>query len=398
MSDELIFQYPAKVRRVDNEKRDALIQLARESNVFDESIFEERTPFFWTAEISNDQVDAHHTHMLDGTLSNFAADSRAGVAFLNSHRHYELPFGRSLSATIEENEERKRVITEFFTLPGLNLNGVTTDDFIAGVRSGIVSDVSVGFHGGEWWCDICGGDYRRYQSCPHFAGTRVETKEGFVVCTVGIDNARLSEVSAVYDGSTPDATILKAQRMAAVGELDPKLRATIEARYRTRLPEVRSFAGADMHSQQEDGMDYEKLVGDMRSALGVEEDALIESINVLVAENERLSGIETEWQELSERVKDIEPLAEDGRTYREDMVTQALAEGVRAYGDKFDNETYETMLRSASLEVIKRMKDDWQAIGDSRFVGGRQTTDEGEPAPDGKQRKRVHVPDAAYRV
>jgi len=399
MADELIFQYPAKVQRIDSNRRDALMDIARNSDVFDAEIFEERPPFFWDAEISNTQIDSYFTHMLDGTLANFASDARAGVGFLNSHRHNELPFGRSLSGRVEDGGDRKRVISEFFTLPGLNLNGVSTDDFIAGVRSGIVSDVSVGFHGGDWWCDVCGGNYRSYQDCQHFAGMRVETKDGFVTVTVGVDDARLSEVSAVYDGATPDATIIKARAVAEAGDLDPKARHTLEERYRTKFPVVRSFAGVDLHEEEGTIMDFEQIVTDVRSALAIDESAdVVEVITTLTAENQRLTGVEVQWSEMDERVKELAPLAEDGRAYREDLVTQALAEGVRAHGEKFDSETYETMLRSSSLSVIKRLRDDWQAIGDSRFTGGRKTTDENNDAPGGKRKARVHVPAAAYQV
>ncbi|MGN6814410.1 MAG: hypothetical protein ACTHMP_26385, partial [Thermomicrobiales bacterium] len=73
-------------------------------------------------------------------------------------------------------------------------------------------------------------------------------------------------------------------------------------------------------------------------------------------------------------------LADDGRQYRTDLVTEALEEGVRALGEGFAAETYKGMLETAPLETIKRMRDDWRAVGDKRFPGGRQTT-EGEPAP-----------------
>lgn len=415
MSDDLIFRYPAKVLKVGRSLRATLLEKAKDSGAYDPDVFEERTPFFWAAEISNNQIDAYYTHMLDGTLSNFAADSRAGVGFLNSHRHNELPFGRSLDARIEENGERKRVITDFFTLPDLNLNGISTNDFITGVRSGIVSDVSVGFHGGEWWCDVCGGNYRRFDSCPHLAGMEVETKDGYVTVTVGIDNARLSEVSAVYDGATPDATILKAQRMAADGELDPKARATMEARYRMHLPERTVFAGVDTRSTkaQGDRMDYEKIVNDVRKALSLgKDDDVLAAVRANAEQAARLPSVEEDRDALGEKltaeqersaelqakIDDLSPLADDGRTYREDLVNEALAEGVRAYGDKFDSETYTDILRNAPLATIKRMRADWQTLGDKNFPGGRKTTDDNEQAPQRSSKRRVHVPDSAYRV
>jgi len=68
---------------------------------------------------------------------------------------------------------------------------------------------------------------------------------------------------------------------------------------------------------------------------------------------------------------------------------------VRAYGDKFNRATYEAALKSASLDLIRQMKTDWSAVGDSRFAGGRQTVDDSQ-AP-GTQKKRTHVPASAYK-
>jgi len=165
-----LYSYPARVLRVDARARqDELLGLAKANSAYDPAIFEERTPFFWTAEISNDGVDAYYTRMLPSTLQNFTDAARAGISFLNSHRHNELPFGRSLDGRMVEGGNRQRVLADFFTLPGLNLNGVTTDDFIAGVRAGIVSDVSVGFHGGTHFCDVCQQNYMSWD-CPHVAG------------------------------------------------------------------------------------------------------------------------------------------------------------------------------------------------------------------------------------
>lgn len=405
MSDnaESIYAYPAKVHRVKADERAALLDLAKNSGAFDASIFDEREPFFWSAEISNGQVDAYYTRMLDTTLVNFAEDSRIGVAFLNSHNHDELPMGRSLNAVIDEMTGRKRVLADFFTLPGLRLNGISTDDFIAGVRSAIVSDVSVGFHGGEWYCDVCGGNYRKYDSCQHVAGQRIETKDGLVTVTVGIDGARLSEVSAVYDGATPNATITKVRYMAETGELDPKLRAIIEERYRINLPTIRTFAGVDLQ-ERTNKLDFEKLLNDVRTALAIDANADVVSAVTSIAEQaQRLRSVEADRDAFAgklttaeAKVKELSPLAEDGRAYRTDLISEAIADGVRAYGESFDAEMYQEVLTAATLPVIKRMKADWAKVGDKTFTGGRQTTDAGEPA--GAKPKRPIVDERAYKA
>lgn len=75
---------------------------------------------------------------------------------------------------------------------------------------------------------------------------------------------------------------------------------------------------------------------------------------------------------LAGEVSRLRPLADDGRRYREDLITEALAEGVRALGEAFSRETYEAVLRAAGIDTIRRMRDDWKQIGDQRFPGGRK--------------------------
>lgn len=408
MSDDLIYRHPAKVLKPSSRERDILLAL-----------FEDRgldaggeTPFFWTAEISNTLLDFYSTHMLDSTLHNFVDDSIAGVGFMNSHRHNELPFGRSLTARFEQATNRNRALADFYTIPGINLNGVKTDDLIAGIRTGIISDVSVGFYGGKWWCDICGGNYLRYDSCQHFAGSEVETKEGLVTVTVGIDGARLSEVSGVYDGATPDATIIKAQRAAEDGDLDPKTRLALERRYRMTLPTRTVVAGVDIPNERANTMDSEKLLEEIRTALKLDEDAdVVATVTDLRSQALRVTSLEDDRNALADRLEaanrriselddEIDTLqvdAENGRTYRTDLIEEALSAGVRAHGNKFDRAVYEGTLQSAPLSTIKRMRDDWMLIGDTEFSGGRRSVDSSE-APPNQRRRGVHVPETAYRV
>ncbi len=53
-----------------------------------------------------------------------------------------------------------------------------------------------------------------------------------------IEDAHLAETSGVYDGATPEASILviKARELADAGKLDPKEARFIEDRYRVRIP------------------------------------------------------------------------------------------------------------------------------------------------------------------
>ena len=395
MTDELIYPYHAKVVAV----RDmaAMMDMLK-GKMHDPSMMDNMTPFFWSAEISNGNVDSYFTHMLPSTLTNFANDATAGVSFLNSHRHNELPLGRSLNGVYDGN----RVVADFYTMPGLNLNGVTTDDFITGIKTGLLSDVSVGFSlgQGQMWCDVCKMDYRSWD-CPHVAGMKYDIQGGGqVTATVGVDNARLAEVSAVFDGATPDATILKATRMIEAGELKPDAVRMLEARYRMSFATKRSFPGVDLGGGKK--LELEKIFNQLREVLALPSDGdAVATVASLVAERDRLAAehktATTDAETLRAKVAELEPQAKDGAQYRTDLITEALGEGVRAYGDKFAKETYEKLLRSVSLDVIKQMKSDWLTLGNERFKGGRQTVDNSQ-APGKSEERKTGVPDTAFKT
>ena len=394
MTDELIYPYHAKVVAV----RDmaAMLDMLK-SKMHDPAMLDNMTPFFWSAEISNGNVDSYFTHMLPSTLTNFANDATAGVSFLNSHRHNELPLGRSLRGVYEQD----RVVADFYTMPGLNLNGVTTDDFITGVKTGIVKDTSVGFTSGQMWCDVCKMDYRSWD-CPHVAGMKYDIQGGGqVTATVGVDNARLAEVSAVFDGATPDATILKATRMIEAGELKPDAVRMLEARYRMSFATKRSFPGVDLGGGKK--LELEKIFNQLREVLALPADGdAVATVASLVAERDRLAAesktATTEAETLRAKVAELEPQAKDGAQYRTDLIAEALGEGVRAYGDKFAKETYEKLLRSVSLDVIKQMKSDWLTLGNERFKGGRATVDNSQAPGKPEEKAKRHVPESAYKV
>lgn len=112
----------------------------------------------------------------------------------------------------------------------------------------------------------------------------------------------------------------------------------------------------------------------------------------------RAQEITASLTDAQKRVADLEPQAADGRQYRSDLVAEALVEGVRAQGKDFDSPTYEAMLTTAPLATIKRMRDDWQRIGNERLQGGRKSVDD-DQTPGQEQTVTVsRVPDAAYRA
>jgi hypothetical protein len=235
------------------------------------------------------------------------------------------------------------------------------------------------------------------QGCRHWEGDEVEIKDPQTGETIRkeivfawVTNAHLSEVSAVWDGSTEGAKILKAQRAIQEGQLTPERLQLLENRYRIKFSDARQVVTVGNSTQEAETMSVEKpkeptaeergqqegsslpelqirQITELVSQSGVSKDlALVDAVRWLVSENTRLS-----------------PLADDGKKYRESLIAEALAEGVRAI-DNFKEETYKAMFANVQIETIRSMKEDWAAIAKQRFPGGRQSVDtvtEPTPAP-----------------
>jgi hypothetical protein len=344
--------------------------------------------YYFDAEISNDLLDSHFTHMNEKTLANYAEDANRGVAFLRGHNWHELPLGYSLSAELSTSSGRKRVMAGFYTVRGLP----ETDDLIKRMEAKILRDVSVGFHGGRMVCDLCGQDF---WDCRHFPGLKYETKEGDVVktelATFTIDDARLSEVSGVFDGSTPEAMIRKAQVFAERGKLTRVETDILMQQYRIKLPakyrtimDMGNLGPIPKEIRKMDESQVKRLK-EIVVASGIvpeEQRATLDEESILVFVDK-----------LAVRVQALQPQAEEGRQYRTDLVAGALAEGVRAHGNDFDKSGYEAILNSAPLATVKRMAADWKKVADATLPSGRQSEDTTDST---RQPATVLVPDEAF--
>lgn len=383
-----LMHFPVAVRAVgDAERQAALLDILR-GRVPDASVLEEHPPFFWRALISNNRLDAYFTFMLPSSLRNYAAEAAAGVAFLPGHNHQHLPIGGSLTGELREGGDEQSVHADFYTLSGLRIGEIDTNGLIVGIRGGLTRDVSIGFFGGTPICQICNQHYWR-SNCPHLAGFTYEIEQGDVIrqvlATVGMDDAHLAEVSGVFDGATPGAMIEKVYEMARSGAIDADAVRQAQVVYRLdkattermlALPALQKrHAGVEVNPVTQDEKDMELApVRAILTEAGIEDSGdLAADVRALA---QQLGAAKTRTAEMEKRIAELEPRAADGEQYRNDLVAEALAEGVRAYGESFDQETYEEQLRAAPLKVIKRMRDDWQTIGDSRFAGGRQTTED----------------------
>jgi hypothetical protein len=415
-----VYGFPAHVLRATDQQQ--AMEMVKSSHAMDPTIFGEEghAPFVWPMEISSNRLDTWFTRMAGSTLQNFANDAQSGVAFQDSHNSRRLSIGRVFSGTYQQDAETPRVLASAYTMRGLKMNDATyatTDDFINAMRAGIVNDVSVGFYGGQWVCSICGQDYWR-GACPHIAGldypvndTSGDTGDGdgageqMQVAFAWIRDAHLAEVSAVYDGATPGAMVLKAQEMIDAGHVKPRYARMLEQRYRVKLiGDPRSTVRLnnpkrgerDMAKCETCGIDGADLA--TKTARIKAQDSILDGLRAVFKENgikESDDALEMARAAVA-RIKELTPLADDGRAYKNDLIEAALTEGVRAGGNDFKRETFKGILERSTLDEIKIMRDQWARDAKSKFPGGRQTKD-GTEEEEGRQGLGRGLPAAAFQ-
>ena len=448
--DAAIYALPARAMPLERAQggptSDELMALAV-ARAGDEHFLRENPPYFWRAEISNSRVDAYFTVMQDSTLKNFARDAAAGVPFQNSHNVRTLPFGASLTGRFHNGrgDTPARVEADFYTIPGLRTNEVSTDDLIRGQRAGVLRDVSVGFTGGQTICSICNrdmnsfwdylfGDAEREDVCLHFPGETYPVKDAAgkptgekALCLGQIENAGLVEVSQVYRGATPGAAIQKARAFADAGKLPPELARSLEQHYRIHLPQShRAWAGhgpgtltptekePPMPDATPTTQDQERTTDATTppaAAQPADQQARqpVPPTMLTPAVREEL----TRWgftlpdddgaalRQAGEEISRLRTLAQDGQAYRDDLIEQAITQGKRAQGVAFPEAGVRAMLAGATLEHVKQMRDSYRALADALVTPGARVdatvaTDDGAQ-PAGGTRTR-DLPDSAYRA
>jgi hypothetical protein len=416
-------------------ERESLMDLVRR-RAPDPDIFDGEdavTPFFFNVRASNTKVDSYFTYMSDGSLRNYAADATdPGVQFQVSHNGAgtsgffgggeagQVGFGRSLQGEVIGPAKERSCLIDFYTIPGLQCGNMTSDQFIAGARSGIYADVSIGFTPGAMICNICNGDLlKRWEldwddpeRCTHYPGITYDVEKGRkvekITAIFRIDEGHLNEVSTVYDGATPGAGIVAvdmARIASARGELSDLDRQILENTYRVRIaPEGRVYAvERDLNimsarttkatvvddteaevvepNAEERGADQGEGANPApvtkratvinlsredraKASSAVEQDPM-ERLRVSFRDKgielgedpyECIESLATSVLEQNERLESLEREAKDGRDFREGLLKDLDAAVVRVYGAHAAEAEQKRFRRYAAVEDIDGVK------------------------------------------
>lgn len=446
---------PVSIGAYTEKERNTLLAMAAE-RAPDPSIFEEEgmQPFLFRVQASNQNVDSYYTKMNESSLTNYAADADQGVQFQVGHSYSDVGFGRSIQGKVTGAKGARLFYADFYAIPGLRTSGMSSDEFILGARAGVYSDVSIGFMPGSMICNICNNDFMRKwevdwdspERCTHWPGITYETERGKKIqCILDVQEARLNEVSVVYDGATPGAGIVAldmARMIDARGELTDVDRNALENFYRVRIatdaPIFRVPEDFAMAGRKPAGTDDSQVITNDENNAVVQEpvtrttktvinlgqkksdegsltpmgrlqakyqgsgididasddphDVIVELADALIETHGRISTLEQGSTQLEREAK-------DGRDFREELLKDLDAAVVRAHGTDGSEARIARMRKAAAAMDIAEVREqiaDFNAMGDQKFEGGRQTrdrTEEDESEGKGDKRRRSTAQD-----
>ena len=398
---------------------------------------------------SNDKLDRHNSIMdPKTTLKNFEKDAKAkpGVSLKDHHAWRSFGYGRSANAVLTDKNE---LLIDFFILKNMEYDGGSrefrsSEKLIRAIEHELINQVSIGFYDAREICNLCNLPIRKYSywdweperegQCTHKMGKKYEDKNGKMVpATYTVFDARLKEVSLVEFGSNRHTSIEK-QRFL-LGNWDPSVPdSQVAARMRRfmeeilmsdqewieklrdalNIPSIRStdepeavvkaleteVAGlrttvstqkdeiADLTAASDGAKtDQQQQVTQLRDAVGLKDvrstddpDEVLEKVKTEVGDLR--DTVETQKDEIA----DLTKAAEDGKAYREARVEEAIKQGVRAYGDEFDEDYHREYYGDMPLEKLETHIAQNKKKGDAALPGGRSTSDDHEPPPERNKR------------
>jgi hypothetical protein len=163
-------------------------------------------------------------------LNVFLGNAQRGVSLLIDHSWHAdgfwglggrpkaaIPYGRTFDASLGKSSvegETVELSADHYIARGMTIDGISTDDLIAGIEAGTLFDSSIGFNYNVGVCSVCGENYFDSDKCNHIAGKTYEVEGEDKVTRNALcyiqakPPGALWENSLVFDGAYPTAGVL----------------------------------------------------------------------------------------------------------------------------------------------------------------------------------------------
>ncbi len=396
---------------------------------------------------SNSELDRHNSIMdPQTTLKNFEADAKSelGVSLKDHHAWRTFGYGRSENARLTDKNE---LLIDFFILKGMDYSGsglyfTSSEQLIRAIENDLVNQASVGFYDAREICNLCNLPIRKYSywdweperegQCTHKMGKMYEDKNGKMVkATYTVYDAFLKEVSLVEFGSNRKTSIETKREFDELGRHLESMCRTETHKFMEELlmtdqewveklrdalnvPSIRSTDEPDavvkaletevstlrttVSTQKDEIADLtnasqdvdtarQQLVTTLREDLDLKDvRSTDEPETVLEKVTGEVTNLREQVETQKDEIADLQADAADGKAYRDARVEEAIKQGIRAYGDDFDEAYHREYYGDMPLEKLETHIAQSKKKGDAALPAGRSTSDEHEPPPEQNKR------------
>ena len=357
-------------------------------------------------------------------LNVFKEDANSGVSLLIDHPwagfgrpKAAIPYGRTFNSQLKKSDvegEEWALFADHYIVRGKEIDGISTDSIIASIQDGTFFDTSIGWGADKYECSVCG---KSYFSCEHYAGREYE---GEICHVIAKPPGFLMENSIVMDGAYPGAGVLSKNGntenadMVLVDDmkgLSPgvSLFHTFSARKGKLLTfarrediEKKIIAQGATLSKGGEIVDKDKLDKDLEKEVKdeLEKESKEEAKEVERAEaNIDIFLTRNEVEDVFGNDSNIGPegllmYAKEGMEYLSELAKEAEKWGVRAQGDKYNKEAWQTRYELMSADELKDIIETFKVEAESAILTGRQS----DPDADKAVKPAGGYPDEAFEM
>jgi hypothetical protein len=375
-------------------------------------------------------------------LNVFKEDANSGVSLLIDHPwagfgrpKAAIPYGRTFNSKLKKSDvegEEWALFADHYIVRGKEIDGISTDSIIASIQDGTFFDTSIGWGADKYECSVCG---KSYFSCEHYAGREYE---GEICHVIAKPPGFLMENSIVMDGAYPGAGVLSADGeisdsgMVMVDDLkglSPEI--SLFHTFSARKGKLLTFArkedmGKKLFAQgvnlSKGGVKYmdEKTLK-LFETLGIEYkegesknedllkrvaekwDAAVQSIKDSAVPLEPVLSVgdvvfPKEYMEKTFgralTVGELEKLVKEGEDYLTALKKDAEEWGIRAYGDKYNKDSWNIRFQYANSTELKDIIETFKVEAESAIPTGRQS----DPDADKAVKDAGGYPDEAFEM
>lgn len=397
--------------------------------------------FVFSDKLAGDMIIPDRYMQIHKSLLNvFKGNAIAGVSMLLDHSWagYARPkpaiaYGRTFDSKLTKSDvegEDWALYADHYIVRGKEIDGISTDSIIASIQDGTFFDTSISWGADKYECSVCG---KNYFSCGHLRGQEYDGEACYVITK---PPGFLMENSIVFDGAYPGAGVLSADGevgdsgMVMVDDLkglSPEgisLFHTFSARKGKLLTFARkedigrkiiaqgitlSKGGVKFMDEktlklfETLGIEYkegESKTEDVLKQIAEKWDATVQSIkDSATPTKDEATPYMTQDEVAGKLGKELSAdellkLAKEGDDYLAALKKDAEEWGIRAYGDKYNKDSWNIRFQYANSTELKGFIETFKVEAESAVPAGRQS----DPEASAKGKPADNYPDEAFAM